>query len=449
MSGPGSLRTTGSNGPLLPWLGEVPANWALTRVKRAYDVQLGKMLQPSREKADDRLVPYLKALHVQWESLVFRELPEMWATPAETVKYSVKPGDLLVCEGGDVGRAAIIKEYVSAIIQNSLHRVRGRPNRSDPRFLLYLLRLVASAGWIEVLCNKATISHFTGDKFASLVIPLPPSTHQTTIADYLDRETAKIDTLVAKKERLIALLEENRAALIYRAVTRGLDPTVPMKHSGISWVGQMPAHWEAKCLGYLARSLQTGPFGSQLHCDEYVSDGIPVINPSNLRGGSVVPDQDCSVDKATWLRLRQHAVMEGDLVFARRGELGRCALVTRTEHGWLCGTGSLRMRPRTEIVQPRFVNWLLMTKGVADRLLMESVGSTMDNLNTDILSRLPLPVPPVPEQVAIVDYLDAASAKLDAVIAKTRQQIGKLQEYRTALISAAVTGRIDVRGTAA
>jgi type I restriction enzyme S subunit len=137
--------------------------------------------------------------------------------------------------------------------------------------------------------------------------------------------------------------------------------------------------------------------------------------------------------------------MAGDIIFARRGDLGRCALVTSKEEGWLCGTGSLRMHPRSEMVHSPFLNRVFSTRGIAEWLVLQSVGSTMDNLNTSILARLPIPVPPLPEQRAIAAYLDWETAKLDALAAKVRAAINRLDEYRTALISAAVTGKIDVR----
>jgi type I restriction enzyme S subunit len=136
---------------------------------------------------------------------------------------------------------------------------------------------------------------------------------------------------------------------------------------------------------------------------------------------------------------------EGDIVFARSGELGRCALVTEAEEDWICGTGSLRMRPDRRVIEPLFLNWLLSISGISDWLSLESVGATMDNLNTSILGRIPLPIPDIYEQRAIATYLGRETAKIDALVAKIRENIVKLREYRTALISAAVTGKIDVR----
>ncbi len=227
------------------------------------------------------------------------------------------------------------------------------------------------------------------------------------------------------------------------SLTGKWKPYPAYKDSGVEWLGEVPAHWEAKRVRDITELLQTGPFGSQLHSSEYSHDGIPVINPSHLRDGHVYPDWDCTVDKETHLRLIRHELHKGDIVFARRGEMGRCALITEKEAGWLCGTGSLLMRPRVSLSAPSFLSKVLATGGVRDWLLLESVGSTMDNLNTNILSRIPLPIPPLPEQYTIATYLDRETARINALIAKKERLIELLQEKRAALISHAVTKGLD------
>jgi type I restriction enzyme S subunit len=239
------------------------------------------------------------------------------------------------------------------------------------------------------------------------------------------------------------LLQEKRAALISHAVTKGLDPNMPMKDSGVEWLGKIPAHWQVMKLKYLAVSLQTGPFGSQLHADEYVDDGIPAVNPANIQNGKIFPDWKCCVDEETFLRLNRHRLKEGDIVFARRGEMGRCALVTDIEDGWLCGT--VRIRLNKINVYPKFIHYVLSLEGVRDWLSLESVGSTMENLNTEIISRIPVSLPPVQQQIDIALFVEYETTQINSLIAKIQESIDRLKEYRTALISAAVTGKIDVR----
>lgn len=206
----------------VPWLGDVPEGWEVRRAGSAYQIQLGKMLQPDTSSPEDEQLEYLKALHVQWEHIQIDDLPVMWASPNDIKKYAVSKGDLLVCEGGEVGRAGILKHSLqNVIIQNSLHRVRSTENLNT--FLMYVLENAASKNWFDILCNKATIAHFTGDKFSALLIPLPPLPEQQAIAAFLDRETARIDALVSKVETAIERLKEYRTSLISSAVTGKID----------------------------------------------------------------------------------------------------------------------------------------------------------------------------------------------------------------------------------
>ncbi len=207
----------------IEWAPRIPKKWHARPVKAFFDVQLGKMLQPESGVLGDQLTPYLKALHVNWGDVATSDLPEMWASFSDLNQYGVQAGDLLVCEGGEVGRAGIILEAPQGcIIQNALHRVRAREG-FDVRFFMYVLYAVAEAGWFSILCNKATIAHLTREKLVALQIPAPVGEDQKKIADYLDKKTAQIDGQVVREQRSIEFLKEYRAALISEAVTGKID----------------------------------------------------------------------------------------------------------------------------------------------------------------------------------------------------------------------------------
>jgi len=224
-------------------------------------------------------------------------------------------------------------------------------------------------------------------------------------------------------------------------------PYPAYKDSGVEWLGEIPEHWEVKRVRDVAESIQTGPFGSQLHSDEYVMGGTPVINPANLRDGGLVPDPDCTVDSKTANRLAQHRLQGGDILFARRGDLGRCGLVTKQQEGWLCATGCLRLRPRTPRIQPRYLIRLLSTSGVAQWLALQSVGATMQNLNTSIIARIPVAEPSPSEQDTIAAFIDRETARIDALVAKKERLIELLQEKRAAIITHAVTKGLPSTGS--
>ena len=205
------------------WLGDVPVHWEVTAVKKHFTIQLGKMLQNRPNTPDDVEVPYLKAQHIQWFQVRTEDAPKMWASQNELDQYGIAPGDLLVCEGGEGGRCGILKQNADGyIIQNALHRVRPRrQNRND--FLQYIMSAIATTGWFDALNDKATIAHFTREKFSALRILLPPLTEQNAIVEYLEKTTADINTAICRARHEIELLKEYRTRLIADVVTGKLD----------------------------------------------------------------------------------------------------------------------------------------------------------------------------------------------------------------------------------
>lgn len=305
--------------------------------------------------------------------------------------------------------------------------------------------------WVrEQLTYEATGSTYEAvavSDIANLLIPLPPLPKQRAIAAYLDRETARLDALTAAWERLLGLLAEKRQALISHAVTRGLNPAAPLRDSGVAWLGEIPAHWEVTRLKTVSESLQTGPFGTQLHAEEYVEDGTPVINPAHLVDNKIVPDPKVSVNDWMAEHLAMHKLQVGDIVLARRGDIGRCGLVTAKEAGWLCGTGSLRARPRKTIINPEYLTFLIGDSPANTWLSLMAVGTTMKNLNTEIIGELAIPLPPLAEQNQIIHFINQNIQRLDTIdqIIRGKEKMkALLYERRAALITAAVSGKIEV-----
>ena len=209
----------------IEWIGDVPEEWEVCKVSRLFYVQLGKMLQPNRENETYELCNYLCAANVGKNVLKLEPLKQMWISEREKEQYSVKKGDLLVVEGGDVASCDIINEDVSDLyIQNALHRVRSK-GEQDVRVLRYLLIVAKCRGYIDLICNKATISHFTKEKFESMpYIVSPTPKEQQAIADYLDKKCGEIDELITIKQQKIESLKEYKKSVIYEYVTGKKEP---------------------------------------------------------------------------------------------------------------------------------------------------------------------------------------------------------------------------------
>jgi type I restriction enzyme S subunit len=242
----------------ITWLDEIPSHWHTAQVKHFYDVSLGKMLQPNQKSAQDALKPYLRAANIMWRGVQLDSIKEMWFSPEERMSLRLRSGDLLISEGGDVGRACFWHDELDeCYFQNSINRARAT-GKAKPKYLYYWLSTLKDKGYIDVICNKSTISHYTAEKVQATPLIVPEAREQERIAAFLEYETSKIDTLIAKQRRLIELLQEKQQALISRAVTKGLNPNVPMKDSRVAWLGEVPEHWTVTKFKRVVSSFEQG-----------------------------------------------------------------------------------------------------------------------------------------------------------------------------------------------
>lgn len=427
------------------WLGELPAHWTTLAIKHVAQLNPSKScISIENMKGMCSFIPMEK---LKFNSLCLDEIKDVTdvyngytyfenediliakVTPCFENKNMVVAHDLN--NGIGFGSSEIYVLRCNDIINNDFLFYRLQ----EDNFMSIAEGAMTGAGGLKRVPSEV-LNNF---KFG-----LPSKKEQSIIVDFLKHETAKIDKLIEKQQQLIELLKEKRQAVISHAVTKGLNPDVPMKASGVEWLGEVPDHWIIAQLKFNTLEMQTGPFGSQLHAEDYVVDGIPLINPAHMNAGMIIPDPKVSVDEATQERLGRHKLSEGEIIFSRRGELGRCAVVKKNNEGWLCGTGSLKAKLTKKII-PDYAYTLISSEGIISELTLESKGSTMANLNTETLGRIRLPVPPISEQEEILDYIKIISNKYDYLIRSADTAIRLMQERRTALISAAVTGKIDVR----
>ena len=428
------------------WLGDLPEHWGVNRGR--FCMRVNPPSDRLRRLTPDDEVSFVPMDNVgEYGGLRLdanKALCDVGSTYTEFQDGDVVVAKITPCfENGKGALASGLTNGV-ALGTTELHVLRVGTGL-DRRFLFYLTisSVYRKSGEAEMYGaggQKRVPPEFN----KNFRTPLPPLPEQRAIASFLDRETGRIDRLVAKKRELIEKLKEKRTVLISRTVTRGLNPKAKLKPSGIEWLGDVPEHWDVKPVFRITETIQTGPFGSQLHNSDYTDGGIPLINPAHIVSGRLLPDDISCVDETTVSRLRRYRLCTGDIVMGRRGEIGRCGVVTPTETGWLCGTGSLIIRLRD--CDPRYFAMIFSGDGFSGVLELRAVGTTMLNLTPAIVGRMLVPVPPLSEQRAIADFLDQETRKIDRLSAKVEAAVERLREYRTALITAAVTGKIDVRG---
>ena len=344
---------------------------------------------------------------------------------------------LVIGRKGSFGKVNFSPRAVFAI--DTTFYVDKRFTRASIRWLYYVL----TTAQLDSATKDSAIPGLDREDAYLRDVCLSPPAEQKTVAAFLDRETARIDALVAKKERVIELLQEKRTALITRAVTKGLDPNVPMKDSGVEWLGEIPAHWEVKRLWHLTPSGRRIMYGIVLPGPN-VDEGVPIV-----KGG------DVSVDRLRLDRLNRTTfeiesgyvrsrLRGGDLVYAIRGSIGEVAIVPGELEGANLTQDAARVA-YTPATHGRWLLYALKSTVVFSQLEAGALGATIRGVNIRDLKRASIPVPPRIEQEEIASFLERETAKNDALVAKVREAIDRLKELRSALISAAVTGKIDVR----
>ena len=420
------------------WLGAIPAHWDVAALRYRYEQTLGKMLDAKRITGE-HLVPYLRNVDVQWDRINLEGLPRMDIRPHEIDRFTVRPGDLLVCEGGEAGRCAIWHgEFHPCGYQKALHRLRPLDRvRDRPRFLYYALLAAVMRGAFDE-GQGSTIAHLTGDMLRAHRFPFPSAPEQRAVASFLDRETAKIDALVTKQERLIELLHEKRAAIISQAVTKGLDPTVPMKDSGAQWLGDIPAHWEAKKWRYCCRVAEDG----QVAPDRAQYRDRVLIAPDHVEPGTghIVRLETAHQQGAI---SGKYLVKPGEIIYSKiRPALNKVCVSTGD---WLCSADMYPVAITESRLETRFLLYFMLSQPFVRLMVDESMRVAMPKVNRETLADIRIPLPDPAEQGAIANFLDRELAKNDSLISKAHQAIDRLKELRTAMVSAAVTGGIDVR----
>ena len=430
------------------WLGEVPTHWSLPPLYLRYEVLLGKMLDTKRQTGATAL-PYLRNVDVQWDRVNTVDLPEMDIDPSELERYTVRAGDLLVCEGGEVGRSAVWRDTAAVCaFQKAIHRARPLSTSEEPRFLYHCMQHACARGVFLANGNPNTIPHLTGEAFRLYRFPRPPIDEQRRIAAFLDRETAKIDALVAEQRRLMELLKEKRQAVISHAVTKGLNPDAPMKASRVEWLGEVPAHWTIMPLIRATATRCDGPFGSGLKSEHYTDVGVRVVRLQNIKFEGF-SDSDAAYIDADYYAdsLSGHDVDEGDLLIAGLGDdnhtVGRTCVAPVGIEPAMVKADCFRFRLKAGAL-PKFISHQLNSGAKADAGML-STGTTRSRIPLSSMGRRSIALPSPQEQEEIVSFVETTKAQLDRLMEEARQGSLLLLERRTALISAAVTGQIDVR----
>ena len=408
---------------VVEWLGEIPENW--NEVKLKYLVAITTGNKDTENKEPDGEYPFFVRSK----------------TVERINSYSYNGEAILTAGDGDIGK---IFHYING--KFDFHQrvyMFYKFKNIFVKFLYFYLKENLHKEVIK-LSAKTTVDSLRLPMLQDFVISIPPLQEQQQIANFLDTATAKMDTLIEKQTKLIELLKEKRQAVISHAVTKGLDPDVKMKDSGVEWLGEVPEGWEVTPLRYIGR-LQNGISKGA----DYFGLGFPFVNYGDIYKNATLPLCVAGLANSTNEDRKMYSVQKGDVFFTRTSEtiddIGIASTCLETIENATFSGFTIRFRQLKRILNENFSKYYFRS-GHAQAFFEEQLNLvTRASLGQDILKQLPVLLPRMEEQQAIADYLDDKTSKIDTLIDKAIKSIDLLKEKRTVLISAAVTGKIDVR----
>ena len=354
----------------IAWIGDIPTEWDLTKVRFATKVRSEKGYYCAEDK-------YIGLENISSYTGKY--------IPAET-EYD--PGLYDIYREGDVLFSKLRPYLAKALIADDNGFCTGELEvisdyLGDKRFLFYYLLSDGFLKMVDASTYGTKMPRANWEYIKNLQIPVVPCWEQCAIADYLDAQCAKIDSVIADIEKQIEILQKYKKSLITEAVTKGLDRSVPMMDSGIEWIGKIPAHWGTNRLRYVA-SVKTGPFGTQLSADEYVDEGVPIINVKNIGYGSILAEDLDFVPESVADRLSVHRLKLDDIVFGRKGAVDKHAIITNEYVNWVQGSDCIRVRSNPEI-NSGYLNYLIDSTYFGSYVMLYAVGATMPSMSSDIL----------------------------------------------------------------
>lgn len=420
----------------IEWIGEIPSHWKITKVKYLFNTQKGKTPKVLLDIENSESNVYLSMDFLRGEPK-----QTFYVSNNESVITTEENDTLLLWDGSNAGEFIKSKK---GVLSSTMALIKS--NSINNTFQWFFFKSFEPL--LKDSCNGMGIPHVDGKFFRSSEFLIPSEKEQTAIANYLDYKTTQIDDLIAKKERLIQLLEEERTAIINQAVTKGLDPSVPMKDSGIEWLGMIPEHWEVKKLKQIFNSSK----GLTITKENLENEGIPCVNYGEIHskfGFEVDIDKhQLKCVNPTYLESDYKSLITtGDFVFADTSEdvsgAGNFTYL-KSNHEIFAGYHTIILRALCDI-ESRYFAYQFDSIPYRTQIRQSVKGIKVFSVTQGILKNTSLWIPPLDEQKQIIEFLDIQTERIVSLKNSTRKEIELLKEYKTALISEVVTGKVDVR----
>lgn len=430
----------------IPWIGSVPVEWHVKRIVHTSYVK-GRVGWKGLTSDEYKSSGYANLVtgtdfssrYINWKTCHFVDKDRYDDDPF----IQLENGDLLITKDGTIGKLALVKDLSHpACLNSGIFLVRPR-NSYIAEYLYWVLSSEVFKVFCDLASHGSTIKHLYQNVFEDFSFPVPPVSEQRWIVRFLDRETAKIDELVAEQERLITLLKEKRQAVISHAVTKGLNPDVPMKDSGHDGLPEVPAHWKSGAIKRFCVVITDGA-----HISPDTNNGVfPFVSTKDIGIGSIDFSGCLKTSESSYRYLERTGCrpIEGDILFSKDGTIGKTVVVSESIE-FVVASSLIIIRPNKNVLSPEFLHIFCQSKFVINQVESFVKGAGLPRLSIANLQKISVLVPKADEQNEIVRAVSEKIKRVDALVEQASRAIKLLKERRSALISAAVTGKIDVRG---
>lgn len=429
----------------IPWLGEVPEHWEIKPSKYVLShVGSGKTPKGGAEVYVNDGIMMIRSQNVYDDGLRLDDVVYITDEADNAQKNSrVLPRDILLnITGASIGRVSRVPDdFPLANVNQHVCILRAIESRINSQFLMYYFQSYLIKSLIKSNENGTSREGLNFEQIKSIDISLPPLPEQTAIADYLDNKLGEIDALISKQETLLEKLAEQRTAIITHAVTKGLNAHAPMKNSGVAWLGDVPEHWNIGSLKYLCCVKGGYAFASE----DFSDDGIAVIRISDILSDGTVNNENCKkIPSELAPNHKDSKLYKGQLVMAMTGAtIGKISVYHSDKLAYI----NQRVG-KFEIINSKldygFLGYILKSWSYQEHIKLTAFGGAQPNISDTEMVDYQIALPTLPEQTAIANYLDEQTAKIDRLSDTVNQTIARLKEYRSALITQAVTGKIKV-----
>lgn len=432
------------------FIGNIPASWAVKRIKYIIsDIKDGTHGTFDRVESG---MPFLSAKNVFDNGVhIGNNESEISTDDFNSIVSNGFPrkGDVLLCCVGTVGRCCVYTFENTMAFQRSVSFLRPLAE-TEPRFLKYALQSDSTLTQEQLLINKSAQDGLYMGAVRELVVAIPNSCkEQQVIADFLDVQCTKIDDIVADLEKQIELLQKYKKSLITETVTKGLDKTVPMKDSGIEWIGQMPERWEFKRLKFMLEAsednLKVGPFGSALSGSDFTDEGKWVYNQRVVLDNNF-EENTTFVSNEKFKEMKGFSVYPGDILITTRGTIGKVAIVPPDAEEGILHPCIIKFRVNTSLIKPELLKLIFNESDfVKDQFVLMSNATTIEVIYSYSLKDVILPIIPRQEQQRIYNYLSANCSAIDEILADKQEALEKMKYHKKSLIYEYVTGKKRVK----